>query len=181
MIEKISCSPSASVTYPDRELTEVSEPVLACTLFAAGVPSIRDRSVPPTRRSGLPAIGSAWYQVSNHGLERTLLSSAARFCGATRSARDSPEPSVMRSPDRPLSARNLLIPASPALQVPWPPVLRPMALTRVSAIGLFDSLRNGTASSDSGADSRLATSAAPAGVAPVVVLPVTLTPCACRA
>ena len=52
-----------------------------------------------------------------------------------------------------------------------------MALTRISACRLFDSFMNGTSSSLSGMDSRVAATAAPAGGAPRVVAPSTRTPC----
>src|SRR5918993_143135 len=89
-----SCTPALLVTYPDSALTEVSEPVLARTLFAAAVFTIRVRSVPPAIRSGLPAIGNAPYQVANHGRLRTDRSSAVICVGVTRSCRDSPAPST---------------------------------------------------------------------------------------
>jgi hypothetical protein len=54
IMENTSFSPDALVTYPERLAAELREPVLARTLFSAGVPFIRFRKVPST-----PATGNA--------------------------------------------------------------------------------------------------------------------------
>src|SRR5882757_10349036 len=99
IIENTSRSPAASVTYPESALTAVIDPVLPCRLLAAGVLRMRLRSVPPVKRSGFPAMGSALYQLVNHGLPRAAISRLVICCGVNRSARDSPEPSTRRTCD----------------------------------------------------------------------------------
>src|SRR3712207_998603 len=101
-------------------------PVFACTLPAAAVPTIRLRSEPPTSRSLLPAMGSASYQVGNHGLLRTAPSRVANWSGDIWSILDRPEPSRRDSRVRsmPYGVRLFETAARPALQVPLPDTTR---------------------------------------------------------
>ncbi|MBO0827411.1 MAG: hypothetical protein J2P24_06480 [Streptosporangiales bacterium] len=152
---------------------------MAWMLSAAGVPRIRLRRVPPVIRSGLPAIGSASYHVWNHGLSWTASSRLVICCGEIRSARESPDPSTIRSCDvsSPSCFISAVIAAVPALHVPTPSTSRPIVFASCSACMLLLSLRNGVSISPSVIESCDATVRAPDGVAPRASPPATRTPC----
>ena len=64
-MEKINLSPPLVVTYPDREDTPAIEPVFAF-IFPFILSSVkRERNVPPTKRSEMPATGNAFSNSGN--------------------------------------------------------------------------------------------------------------------
>jgi hypothetical protein len=117
----------------------------------------------------MPTIGSEDISSGISGLRHASTSIAARFAGAMRSRRDSPEPfsSTSSGIAWPRPARKPLMDCAARTALPGCPVASaPMVRKTCRAITLLLNLLMSRITSASVRDSRLATSRAPAGMAP---------------